>query len=91
MRIVITPISGALTSGPKNDESEERDHDRRHAGSSIASAKTGRVSATKAVAPSRIGSYRRDEPHRHEAPEHGAGAEGREEDAGDAGAAEYSS
>ena len=57
VRIVITPISGALTRGPKNDESASATTTA-GTGSSIASAKTGRVSATKAVAPSRSGSYR---------------------------------
>ncbi len=57
VRVVITVISGALTSGPKNDDSASAAITPA-TGSSSASTKTGSVSATNDVAPSRSGSYR---------------------------------
>src|SRR5262245_58663122 len=57
VRTVITLISGALTSGPKNDDTASAVITA-GTGSSIASANTGIVNASNAVAPSRSGSKR---------------------------------
>ena len=53
--MVITPISGALTSGPNSDERASAAMTPA-TGSSSASAKIGSVSATNDTAPSRSGS-----------------------------------
>ena len=55
VRIVMTPISGAFTSGPKNDDAASAVITA-GTGRSRESAKIGKVRATKAVAPSRRGS-----------------------------------
>ena len=57
VRMVMTPISGALTSGPKIDDAKSASTTPAR-GSSNASAKIGIVSATNAVAPRRSGSKR---------------------------------
>jgi hypothetical protein len=55
--MVITPISGAFTSGPKNADANSATTTPQ-AGRSATSAQIGSVSATNAAAPSRIGSKR---------------------------------
>ena len=78
VRIVITPISGALTSGPKKDDSASADHHRRD-GKVEREREHGqrqrdercRAEAERVVAA--------DDLHCRDAAEHGAEAEGREE------------
>ncbi len=57
VRVVITPISGALTSGPKKDDAKSTAITPT-TGRSSPSSQRGSVSATSDIAPRRTGSWR---------------------------------